>query len=217
MIDTTGHVACRNRLFRNRGEGELDRGQFGCSGPVFGVSGALAVYRRAMLEEVALLRPDGSREIFDEDLFAYFEDVDLDWRAALLGWRATYEPVAVAYHERGGAGPRRTPFVERLNWRNRLLCVLKNDDLGALAAALPGVVATTALKTGELAVTVPTALVRGAGDLRLARRMLRKRRLMDPRVVVDRRTVVERWFEPFDYGAWVRSWWRRVRGIPPGA
>lgn len=217
VIDTTGHVATRTRLFRNRGGGEIDRGQYHRPGPVFGVSGALAVYRREMLEDVALPRPGGDREIFDEELFAYYEDVDLDWRAALRGWGATYEPDAVARHERGGAGPRRTPLVERLNWRNRLLCVLKNDDLGALGRALPEVALTTALKTGELAVTVPGALLAAVGDLRLARAMLHKRRLVGERALVPRRAVVDRWFGPLDYRSWAATWWRRRRGVPPGA
>lgn len=216
VIDTTGHRAFTTRLFRNRGEGEIDRGQFDRPGSVFGVSGALAVYRRAMLDDVALSAAGRIGEVFDEDLFAFFDDVDLDWRAALRGWRTAYQPAAVATHERGGAGPRRTPFVERLNWRNRLLVMVKNDDARAVATALPGILATTLLKSGELAVTAPAALLGGLADLSLIRTMLVKRRAIGARATVPRRRVVERWFEPFDYPAWIGTWWRRVRGIPPG-
>ena len=218
VIDTTGHVAFTTRLFRNRGEGEIDRGQWETPGEVFGVSGALALYRRAMLADVALDLPGRSRpEIFDEDLFAFWEDVDLDWRAAMRGWSVWYEPSAVADHERGGAGPRRTARVEQLNWQNRLLTLVKCDDSRAFAAGLPGFLVTLLLKTGELLLTVPTAFVAALGDWRLVHVMRAKRRLVHARATVPSRVVVERWFGRFDYTGWVRTWWRRVRGVPLGS
>jgi GT2 family glycosyltransferase len=207
VLDTTGHLAFTTRLFRNRGEGAVDVGQFDQSGPVFGVSGCAALYRLAALEDVAL-----QGELFDEDLFAFWEDVDLDWRLALRGFHAWYTPDACGWHERGGAGPRRTAVVERLNFTNRFLVVLKNDDASALARALPGVMVTSTLKAGELMLTVPSAFIRSAGAARLVPRMLVKRRLIHARATVDPAHVVERWFAPFDYQAWIMAWWRRVSG-----
>lgn len=207
IVDTTGHLAFRTRLFRNRGEGQVDRGQFDTAGEVFGVSGALALYRMAALDDVAC---DG--EVFDEDLFAFWEDVDLDWRLALRGWSAWYEPAACAWHERGGAGPRRSALVEQLNFQNRLLVVLKNDSWPALAKAMPGVTLTTALKAGELVLTVPSAFLRSRAGLRLVPRALHRRRMIQAAATVDPAAVVARWFQAFDYGLWVRTWWRRVSG-----
>ena len=40
-------------------------------------------YRRTMLNDIAI---DG--ELFDEDFFAFFEGVDVDWRAQHRGWKA---------------------------------------------------------------------------------------------------------------------------------
>lgn len=210
VIDTTGHLAFRTRLFRNRGEGELDRGQYDAPGEVFGVSGALALYRRRMLEDVAV-PVDGRAEVFDEDLFAFWEDIDLDWRAAMRGWSVWYEPAAVAAHERGGAGPRRTARVEELNYRNRLLTVLKCDAPAAVLRDLPGLLLTTTLKTGELAVTVPRAFLASFAGLALVPRMLAKRRWIHRHARVSSAQVVADWFEPFDYAGWVTTWWRRVR------
>ena len=212
IIDTTGHVAYRTRLFRNRGEGEVDRGQLDTPGEVFGVSGALAVYRVAALDDVAVPTATEVAEVFDETLFAYWEDVDLDWRLQLRGWTAWYSPAARAWHERGGAGPRRSAVVERLNFTNRLLVILKNDAPSALLPALPGFLLTTLLKTAELAVTVPGALVASAGMWRSVVPTLRRRRHVRDSAVVPPAVVVARWFEPFDYRAWVRTWWSRVRG-----
>jgi GT2 family glycosyltransferase len=206
IIDTTGHLAFRTRLFRNRGEGTVDDGRFDTGGEVFGVSGAVALYRLSALDDVAV-----RGEVFDTSLFAYWEDVDLDWRLALRGWRCWYEPTAVGWHERGGAGPRRSAVVERLNYVNRLLVVAKNDDARSLLRALPGVGLTTALKTGELALTVPSALLRALPELRGLGHALEQRRLVQAAARVDPAEVVARWFEPFDYGAWVATWWRRIR------
>ncbi len=212
VIDTTGHEAFRTRLFRNRGEGEVDRGQWARPGEVFGVSGAAALYRRAMLEDVAVELPGRPRpEVFDEDLFAFWEDVDLDWRAAMRGWVCWYEPRAVARHERGGAGPRRTVLVEHLNFRNRLLLLAKNDTWRSLLPALPSVLLTTLLKAAELLLTNPRAL-RGLGEaLRAMRRILRKRPAVHGRATIPSPAVVDHWFGPFDYLRWIRTWWHRVR------
>ncbi len=216
VIDTTGHVAFRTRLFRNRGEGEVDVGQWEEPGEVFGVSGALALYRREMLDDVAI-ELVGRREVFDEDLFAFWEDVDLDWRAALRGWGAWYEPAAVAEHERGGAGPRRTRRVEQLNFQNRLLTILKCDSPSRLLRDLPGVVLTTVLKAAELFLTVPSAFFATCGGVRLVPRIWRKRLIVQANATMPSQAVVDRWFDRFDYRRWVSSWWRRVRGMPPGA
>ncbi|MDP8930861.1 MAG: glycosyltransferase [Actinomycetota bacterium] len=215
VVDTTGHIAFRTRLFRNRGEGEIDVGQWEEPGEVFGVSGALALYRRAMLEDVAI-ELNGQWEVFDEDLFAFWEDVDLDWRAALRGWGAWYEPAAVAEHERGGAGPRRTRRVEQLNFQNRLLTVLKCDSPSRLLRHLPGVAFTTLLKGVELIATVPLAFFAACSGIRLVPRMWRKRRIVQGNATVPSGRIIDRWFGPFDYRSWVRTWWRRVRGVPPG-
>jgi hypothetical protein len=206
VIDTTGHVAFITRLFRNRGEGQPDSGAYERSEEIFGVSGAVGLYRVAALCDVAC---DG--EVFDEDLFAYWEDIDLDWRLQLRGWQAWYAPRACGWHERGGAGPRRSAVVERLNFTNRFLVLLKNDDPASLARALPGLALTSALKAAELGVTVPSALLRSLAALRLVPRMLSKRRRIRRRATVDPAAVVRRWFEPFDYAGWVRTWWHRVR------
>lgn len=217
VVDTTGHVLTTARLVDNRGEGQPDDGRHDEPGLVFGVSGALAMHRRAMLEDVAWSRPDGRREVLNEDLFAYFEDVELDWRARLLGWDAWYEPSARALHERGGAGPRRTARVEALNWANRLLVVVTCDDARDARRHLPLLASTTALKLAELAVTSPRALPRAVGlAARGTRGALRRRRQLQDRAVVPAARVVGRWAVPFRYRPWVRTWWLRVRGRAPG-
>jgi GT2 family glycosyltransferase len=212
VVDTTGHVLTTARLVRNRGEGQLDDGGHDTPGEVFGVSGALALHRRAMLDDVAWRRADGSREYLTEDLFAYFDDVELDWRARLLGWTAWYEPSAVGTHERGGAGPRRTPTVEALNFANRLLVIATCDDRRQRRRAWLVVATTTGLKALELALTVPQAVVPALRRLSLLAAARRRRRQLHARATVDPGLLVRQWAEPFRWGPWVTTWWRRITG-----
>ncbi|HVM91094.1 MAG TPA: glycosyltransferase family 2 protein [Verrucomicrobiae bacterium] len=60
---------------------------------VFGISGAIALYRRSEVESVGGL--------FVPDWFMYKEDVDLALRLQEAGFEAWYEPTAIAWHKRG--------------------------------------------------------------------------------------------------------------------
>lgn len=83
----------------NRGVWEVDRGQYDSSVDVFGPCAGAAAYRRAALEHVAI---DG--RVFDEDLFMYCEDVDLNIRAQLAGYRTVFVPSAIVYHKLSATG-----------------------------------------------------------------------------------------------------------------
>lgn len=63
------------------------------SGFVFGASGGASLYKTSLFQEIGL---------FDETFFAYYEDVDISFRAQLAGHKIYYEASAVAYHEQGG-------------------------------------------------------------------------------------------------------------------
>ncbi len=64
---------------------------------------------------------------FDEDFFAYFEDVDLGWRLWVLGYRVLYTPHALTYH-RGHATSARMAMGQLgvLYERNSLYSAIKN-------------------------------------------------------------------------------------------
>lgn len=79
----------------NRGVWQPDEGQFDQDIYVFGGCGGAVAYRRQMLEEIGL---------FDEEYFMYMEDVDLNWRAQLAGYRAVFAPQAVVYHHLSASG-----------------------------------------------------------------------------------------------------------------
>lgn len=79
-FDSAGQELARSRQPRDRGYGRVDRGQFDRDGSVFGACGAAALYRRSMLDDVA--DADG---YFDTTFFAFYEDLDLAWRARRRG------------------------------------------------------------------------------------------------------------------------------------
>jgi len=126
VIDTTGLFINRRRQQYLRGHGEFDHGQFETPEEVFGVDGAAPLYRREMLEDIQI---DGW--YFDELFFAHKEDVDLAWRARLLGWHCWYQPKAIAFHERNFKPNQRALIstTVRMNAvKNRYLLLLKNEN-----------------------------------------------------------------------------------------
>lgn len=122
-VDSTGLVMnCIWRAF-DRGAGE-QASAYTESGEVFGVSGAAALYARTMIEDISI-----QGEFFDADFFAYKEDVDVAWRAALLGWKAYYCAEAIGIHERGwkkGSRKSRPIFIRKASFINRYKMIYKN-------------------------------------------------------------------------------------------
>jgi GT2 family glycosyltransferase len=127
IIDSTGIYFLPNLRHLDRGAGERDHGQFDKMEYVFGATGAAALYRRSMVEDVSV-----NGEFFDEQFFAYREDADLAWRAQLMGWRCLYTPEAVGWHVRRVTPERRSELPTEINWhsiKNRFLMRAKNISL----------------------------------------------------------------------------------------
>jgi GT2 family glycosyltransferase len=99
----------------NRGVWQRDEGQFDEPGWIFGGCGGAVAYRRAMLDGVGA---------FDESFFMYCEDVDLNWRAQLAGWRCWYTPRGVVYHKLSATGG--GSLASFYTGRNTLLVIAKN-------------------------------------------------------------------------------------------
>ena len=198
-LDSSGLFIDRRRRPYDRGQGEVDGGHYDQRTHIFGACGAAALYRRAMLEDVAL-----NGEYFDEDFFAYYEDADLAWRAQARGWQCRYAPGAVATHVRGwgdtlrkGDAPVKDAAGPRLAWRNRYLMTLKNDAWRYVWRDLPWILGAEAPRIAYAAVKMPRALL-GLWDLRQAGPIaLRKRRLLRARQTVAD-AVLRRWFVTVD-------------------
>ena len=96
---------------------------------VFGVCGAACLIRREVFEDVGG---------FDEDFFMVHEDVDLSYRAQLLGYRCVYAPHAIVVHAGSGTLGRLSPAAVVLGQRNLEWVYLKNTPWLMLVLTLPG-------------------------------------------------------------------------------
>lgn len=167
-IDSAGIELCAYALRPlDRGHGEADRGQYDEPGEIFGPSATAALYRRSALEALG-------GEVFDEDLFAYYEDVDLAWRLRRRGWRHLYVPEAVALHERRGADEKPRAIGARA-FANRYLVWLKNESPARFALYAPIALPWEAVRILRRALTRPALLSGIPAALRLAPRMIAKR------------------------------------------
>lgn len=184
-LDTCGQLLARSRQPLDRGYGRPDRGEYDHDEELFGVCGAAALYRRSMLQSVA----DTGDRYFDESFFAFYEDLDLAWRARRLGWRAVYRHRAIGYHARGGSasGGRRlrrlaamlgrAPDVRFHIVKNRYLTILRNDSPGGYFANLPFILSRDIATLLLLLLSSPGVLARLWRERALFQQALQKRRL----------------------------------------
>ena len=124
VIDSTGIYFLRNLRHLDRGSEEVDRGQYDQPAFVFGVTGAAALHRRRMVEDVSVMG-----EFLDGDFFLCRDDADVAWRAHLLGWRCIYSPRAVGWHVRRVTPSRFRELPLAVNWhsvKNRFIMRAKN-------------------------------------------------------------------------------------------
>lgn len=112
--------------------------QYRKRGPVFSACAGAAMYRREVFEEIGL---------FDEEHFAYLEDVDVGYRARIAGYRNVYEPMARIIHVGSAAsGSRHNEFKVRLSARNNLYLIYKNMPVLQILLNLPFLLAGFLIK-----------------------------------------------------------------------
>jgi GT2 family glycosyltransferase len=131
-IDACGIEVDRAGIAWNRYSDERERLDETAPYEVFGPCAGAALYRRAMLREVGA---------FDEDYFAYYEDVDLAWRAQRAGWRCLYVPGARVMHQHSSTGREGSPFKGYHVGRNKVWTLIKNYPWPDWLRALPAIVA----------------------------------------------------------------------------
>lgn len=116
ILDNTGLLLYWDGIGRGRGRLEDDRGQYDSELDVFFPSGCAALFSREVLDMVGL---------FDEEYFAYADDVDLGLRSRLAGWGCRYVPTARVYHKYSASSSAHSPFKAYLVERNRIWVLLK--------------------------------------------------------------------------------------------
>ena len=150
VLDGAGDAMTRALKAFRRGAGEPDDGRYSEEEQVFSASGTACLWRTSAFRDLGG---------FDESFFAYYEDVDLGFRARLAGFECWYAPRAVVRHVGAATSTQLAEVDARYSLRNRW---------------------ATAIKDAPLAWLLRNALIIGAGELLLWARILRDR---EPRLL----------------------------------
>ncbi len=96
---------------------------------IFSACGGASIYRKELFEQIGY---------FDELHFSYLEDVDVGYRARIMGYVNRYTPKAVVYHAGSAStGSRYNPFKVRLAARNSWYVIYKNMPALQIVINLP--------------------------------------------------------------------------------
>lgn len=200
-IDTAGLLIFKNRRVVNRGQGEEDSGQYENLEEIWGVDGAAPIYRREALDDVA-----AAGEYFDEDFFAYKEDIDLSWRMRLAGWKMRYEPRSVAHHDRSaGEGiskffleiirARRviSTFAKYHSFANQRLMQIKNETPHLFLKYAPAILAKEVVSWPYVLIFEGYGIKSAFKFFKLFPKMIQKRKIvMSKKRISDKE--MEKWF-----------------------
>lgn len=139
VLDGTGDYYCALGWAFAYGKGKKAEGAYISKRNIFSACGGAAIYRREALVDMGA---------FDEEHFAYLEDVDVGWRARIAGFKNVYEPSAIVRHAGSGfSGSRYNEFKVKLSSRNSMYIVLKNMPLLQLIINLPFLIIGFGIKT----------------------------------------------------------------------
>lgn len=215
-IDTCGFQISKSRRVTNIGHGQPDGPEFSQPREIFAVEGAVPFYRRSAFLDCEIsspkpysLNPIRYSEIMDHDMFWYGDDFDLGWRMNLFGWKQVYAPKVIAYHDRSTTkgmsyhwwdylarikSRRQIPIRKRrLDWRNKRLARIKNDQWANVWPHLPQILLREFSELIYIILIEPSVLLELFNLIKLWPKMLRKREVIMRRAV---RTSAEmrRWF-----------------------
>ncbi len=207
-LDGTGDFLTSWLLPFPRGRDEVDENQYS-EGEVTSASGGASLYTRKVLERVGL---------FDEDFFAYYEDVDISLRAQLAGFKIYYNPKAIVYHSQGSTSSKIKGFTTYHTLKNGPLLWIKDVPRAFLWRSLPryylayGLFFVRALTRGQFAPAFKGVLM----SLFLTPQKLRERRkIMRERLVDDMYFASLLVYDLPPNASALRSlrqkWWRLVR------
>ncbi len=116
-IDGAGDLYCALGWAFARGK-DRSKALYEKESKVFSACAGAAIYRRDLFEQIGY---------FDEFHFTYLEDVDVGYRARIMGYENRYTPKAIVYHAGSGAtGSRYNPFKVRIAARNSWYVIYKN-------------------------------------------------------------------------------------------
>lgn len=111
-----------------RGKGKPEE-KFNKEKKIFSTCAGAAIYRKKLFDKIGY---------FDDEHFAYLEDLDVGYRARIYGYENWYTPEAVVYHVGSGtSGSRYNQFKIRYSSRNNVYMIYKNMPLLQILLNLP--------------------------------------------------------------------------------
>lgn len=138
VIDDCGDLYCALGWAFGLGKGK-SAAHYDRDGKVFAACGGAAIYRRGIFEKIGL---------FDENHFAYLEDIDIGYRALIWGYRNYYCHSAVVYHAGSGfSGSRYNKFKIDLSAKNSIYLIFKNMPVLQIILNLPFLLVGFLVKT----------------------------------------------------------------------
>jgi hypothetical protein len=156
--------------------------------------------------------------LFDEDFFAYYEDVDLSFRAQLGGWKIDYVPRAVAYHRIGATSVKIKGFTTYQTIKNLPWLLIRNVPRELLTKVLPRFLLAYILFIGR-------SIIRGHGwaaikglfaSLRKIPKKLLERKIIQSQKTVSTEYIFKMMGHDLPPNAYnlrkLRSWWWRLKG-----
>ena len=137
LMDDAGDMYSVLGWAYQRGVGQKSSG-YNKACRVFSACAGAAIYRREVFDKIGG---------FDEDHFAYLEDIDVGYRAKICGYENWYCPKAVVYHVGSGtSGSKYNSFKVKLAARNNLYLNYKNMPLLQLILNLLPILAGMVVK-----------------------------------------------------------------------
>lgn len=120
LLDDAGDRYCVLGWAYARGKGQRSA-RYDSPVEIFSSCGGAAIYRKALLDEIGL---------FDENHFAYLEDLDIGYRARIHGYHNYYEPSAqVIHYGSASSGSRYNAWKTELAASNSIYVTVKNMPL----------------------------------------------------------------------------------------
>lgn len=96
---------------------------------IFASCAGAAIYRKEVFNQIGY---------FDENHFAYLEDIDIGYRSQIFGWKNVYIPKAICKHVGSGfSGSRYNSFKIKLSAQNSIYLIYKNMPFFFLLLNLP--------------------------------------------------------------------------------
>lgn len=120
LLDDAGDRYCALGWAYARGKGKKAE-LYSRPCEVFSACGGAAIYRKELFEKIGY---------FDEEHFAYLEDLDIGYRARIFGYRNFYEPSAeVIHYGSASSGSRYNEWKTLLASANNIYVIGKNMPL----------------------------------------------------------------------------------------